>query len=572
MPETLLRAENVGFAHGARTVLGSIDITLNTRSRLAITGPNGSGKTTLLRILAGELRPDSGLIARIGRVGYLPQLASNRADPLSARERILAQAGLTEASRELDRLTAALSNGRTELIDAHAAALTRWLALGGDDAGARADTAAADIGLDPELLERPMASLSGGQAARVGLAALEVTRFDVVLLDEPTNHLDADGLARLHELVAARDGAVALVSHDRPTLAELASEVLELDPGDGSCHLYSGGWDAFERERRIGRERARSAYEDAAAERRRIAGIETEMRRRAAASARRVSGSGGADGDKHVKEWVRARADGAARRARRVGTRIERLEMPEAPREARPLRLELDAAERRDGWALRISGLVLGRGEWRLGPLELAVRYGDRIRLAGPNGSGKSTLIGAIAGEIAPLAGSIDRSASATIGTLGQGREGLDPGLPVAESVRRLTGLGVTEARTALAGFGLGAEAVTRPAGSLSPGERTRAELTLLAHAGANCLLLDEPGNHLDIESLELIEAGLEGWPGAVVLATHDERLAAALGAEQALELERVAGSAGPSAREVASDTVHSGPADPRPATMKERS
>lgn len=538
MPETLLRAENVGFAHGARTVLGSIDITLKTGSRLAITGPNGSGKTTLLRILAGELEPGSGLIARIGRVGYLPQLASDRTDSLTARERILAQAGLTEAARKLDRLTEALADGRTDLIDEHGAALTRWLALGGDDADARASSAAASLGIDPGLLERPMSALSGGQAARVGLAALEVARFDVVLLDEPTNHLDDDGLERLRDLITRRDGAVAFVSHDRETLAALAAEVLELEPEGGAAALYSGGWRAYERERRLAREHAVAAYEEADAERRRIAAIETEMRRRAAASARRVSARAGHDGDKHVKEWVRSRADGATRRARKVGARAERLETPKAPHEARPLRLELDVAERRDGWALRISGLILERARWRLGPIHLDVRYGERIRVAGGNGSGKSTLLGAIAGEIEPAAGSVERSASARLATLGQGREGLDPDRPVAETVRELTGLGATEARTALAGFGLGAEVVMRRASSLSPGERTRAELTLLAQAGANCLLLDEPGNHLDIESLELVESSLESWPGAVLVATHDERLASSLRVERVLELE----------------------------------
>src|SRR5690606_14607938 len=149
----------------------------------------------------------------------------------------------------LDRLTAALEAGDLDVIDAHGDALVRWVTAGGADADARLNAAAAELGLDPKLLDRPLRTLSGGQAARAGLAALRTARFDVVLLDEPTNHLDADGLAQLARLLRERTGGLVLVSHDRAVLAQTVDEVIALDGRTGRAEHYAGGWDACERER-----------------------------------------------------------------------------------------------------------------------------------------------------------------------------------------------------------------------------------------------------------------------------------------------------------------------------------
>src|SRR3954470_24860230 len=305
MPSTLLDARSITRHHGTRTVLQDVDLRVDAGTRLAIIGPNGSGKSTLLRALAGVEPVDGGTVQRFGTVGYLPQLADEDAAAstggASVRETIMERLGVAAAARSVAREEARLGAGDLEAVSPHAAALERWMALGGADAEARVAQAADELGLAGGLLDRPLGTLSGGQAARAGLAVLRAARFDVVALDEPTNHLDDDGLERLARLLAGRAGGVVLVTHDRALLQRSADTLLELDPQTGRATSYAGGWAAYERERDAARARALADHEHALGERTHLQAAARETRARAQSAMGRIHHDPH-DRDKHGAE------------------------------------------------------------------------------------------------------------------------------------------------------------------------------------------------------------------------------------------------------------------------------
>ena len=523
MGRPLLSAHDVVRTIATRTILRSVSLAVDDRSRIALVGPNGSGKSTLMRVLAGELSPDGGRVVR-GRgaaVLFLPQLDAT-GDLRPVRAVLHERLGVAAAAARMDALAVELAAGH-DVVEAHGEALEEWLARGGADVDARLDTAAAVVGLDAALLDRPAAELSGGERARAMLAAIDAARAEVLLLDEPANHLDTAGLDRLRRLLLARAGGLVIAAHDRDLLAAVTNQVIELDPHTGGAQEFAGGWAAYETERERAHRRAIEAHDRAVAERDRLRVRERSMRGRTAGVRRRAA----AEGDKHIRHAMRQSAQRSADGlAAGIARRAERIEIPDAPWESSAPALAFAAGGSRAGVVAALRGAVLTRGRFSLGPLDLEVRDGDRVLLAGPNGSGKSTIIAALAGRLEPSRGHA-QVVDGAVAEVGQERGSLlGPGsADLVSAVRAHASLGEREARAALAAMGLDKALVTRPPLTLSPGERTRAELAAATAAGARLLLLDEPTNHLDIEALQALEAALADWPGALVVATHDLRL-----------------------------------------------
>ena len=547
-PQTLatLVAHQISKFRGLAPVLVEVDLSLGSEHRLGVIGPNGVGKTTLLRILAGMEEADSGrlsLLPPTATVGYLAQEPVPEAGETLRRE-LGRRTGVDGAEQDLERAAESLAAGHPRAEEAYAGALERYLSLGAFDFDARALELFDELGLPERLLAVPTAGLSGGQRAKASLAALLLSRFDVLLLDEPTNNLDFEGLELLEAFLRERAGALAVVSHDRAFLEQVVTDVLEIDEGSHRAALYGGGFSAYLEARATARRHATEAFEAYVDERSRLRAREREQRQWAAQGVGRERRAP-KDNDKAQRDFRINRTEKQASKVRITEKALERLEVVERPYE--PWRLDLDlAAARRSGDVVaRLEQAVVERGEWRLGPVDLELSWAERVAVLGPNGSGKSTLIGALLGRLELAAGRRHLGPSVVVGELGQERDRFaGSGRSLVEEFLAATALPVAEGRSLLAKFGLGAGHVGRSAASLSPGERTRAELALLAARGTNCLVLDEPTNHLDLPAIEQLEQALSQWQGTLVLVTHDRRLleAVTVGRRVRLEQGRVVG------------------------------
>ncbi len=530
MTATLV-ASGLAGGHGHRTLFDALDLTVAPGDVVGVVGANGAGKSTLLRILGGDLAPQAGTVSLAPAdafVGWLPQ-EHERVPGESVAAYIGRRTGCDAATAEMDEAAEALGapDAGDAAADRYNTALSRWLASGAADLEERIPAVLADLGLDlsasPEQVL--MTSLSGGQAARVGLAALLLSRFDVVLLDEPTNDLDLDGLERLERFVQELRGGVVLVSHDREFLARCVTRVLELDLAQHSNRVYGGGYEAYLEERATLRRQAREKYEEFAEQKADLvsrARVQREWSSQGVRNAMKKS----PDNDKLRRKANAESSEKQAQKVRQMESRIARLEEVEEPRKEWRLEFTIGAAPRSSSVVATLNEAVFRQGSFTLGPVSLQVNAGERVGITGPNGAGKSTLLRGLLGRQDLDDGAASLGSSVQVGEIDQARSLLAGPTPLADAFEALVPeMASGEVRTLLAKFGLRADHVTRPVDELSPGERTRAGLALLQARGVNLLVLDEPTNHLDLEAIEQLEQALETYEGALLLVTHDRRM-----------------------------------------------
>ena len=537
MSATLI-AKDLTAGHGDRLLFEDLDLVVAPGDVVGLVGVNGAGKSTLLRTLAGLVPREQGTVSLsppTATVGYLPQEPERRPGE-TVREFLARRTGVSAAQAALDAATEALTAGAAGADDAYANALERWLDLGGADLDERAAQVAAELGLDVGL-DHPMTGLSGGQAARAGLASLLLSRYDVFLLDEPTNDLDLAGLDRLERFVTGLRAGTVVVSHDREFLTRTVTRIVELDLHQRQVNHYGGGYAAYLEEREVARRHAREEYEeyaDTKADLEARARTQRAWMEKGAKNARRKA----TDNDKIGRKFRTESTEKQAAKAKQTARLIERLEVVEEPRKEWELRMEIAAAPRAGAVVASLRGAVVRRGGFTLGPVDLQIDWADRVAITGANGSGKSTLLAALLGRLPLDEGHAALGPGVVVGEVDQARGLFLGDQPLLDAFgAAVPDLAPADVRTLLAKFGLRADHVLRPAATLSPGERTRAALALLQGRGVNLLVLDEPTNHLDLAAIEQLESALASYPGTLLLVTHDRRMLDAVSVNRRLRV-----------------------------------
>jgi ATP-binding cassette, subfamily F, member 3 len=533
----MLQLTNISKSYAAQTVLADVSFIVNPGKHVGLIGPNGSGKTTLLRIITSQERPDAGrvVVDAHATIGYLAQ--GIEPDPARTVGGYVSAgiAGLYDARRQVESIAAQLANRPTEeALAGYGEALARFEALGGYAVEHRLESILAGLGLVVPA-ETPLEELSGGQRARVGLARALIAEPNMLLLDEPTNHLDISALEWLERFIVSYSGACILISHDWTFLDATVSRILEIDDKTHRVTEYAGNYSAYVSAKSSEREQQFEAWQDQQIEVRRLQNSARHLR----GIAQFRKGGKADSSDKFAKGFFANRGLGTVRRAKQIERRVEHLmtdEHVEKPSSSWQMKLEFGAMPHGGQIVVVLEDLGfafdrrddpaghLGRENpmWLFRHTDLTLRHGERIAVVGPNGSGKTTLLRIITGELTPTEGRMSIGANVRIGYMPQDQVTLDADATPLSVIRGIAAMSETKARHFLHFFLFEADEVFTRVGALSYGERARLLLARLVVSGVNCLLLDEPINHLDIPSRTQFTVALDAFPGTILIATHD--------------------------------------------------
>ena len=497
---SVLIAHGLKRHFGAHEVLRGTDLRLEPGEKVGVVGRNGGGKTTLMKVIAGLEQPDDGelILPKGVRLSYVPQRPEFEPGTIAFEH---VSSGLDEVRQVREALEKTEQQLGELDGDALDAAVTRYGELNdrmeflaGWTADQRVEQVLSGIGFPEQLWERDANTLSGGEKARVAMAAELVRRPDLLLIDEPTNHLDLDGIEWLEAYLKELPSAVLLISHDRRMLDNVVDAIVELEFGE--LVRYPGNFSKYLVLRAERVEAAIRAYDNQAEKLRK----EEQFIK------------------KHMGSQRTSEAKGRLKRLKRV----ERLERP-INDVRRPI-LKMGEVQRSGEKLFHGEELAIGHGDKALHEgLEVRLGRGERVGLVGPNGAGKTTLLKVLAGKTAPIAGKLERGHKAVCGYYDQEQSDLDPESTPFKTIKREHPTATDEEiRSHLALFLFRGDDVDLPVGGLSGGERARLTLARLVLENPTWLALDEPTNHLDLASRTALEEMLSGYPGAMLCISHD--------------------------------------------------
>ncbi|MBO3142881.1 ABC-F family ATP-binding cassette domain-containing protein [Dermatophilus congolensis] len=510
----MLTASDIELRAGAQLLLRGATFRVAAGDRIGLVGRNGAGKTTLMKTLAGWRSPDNGRISGAADFGYLPQDPRDGDLEEIARARILSARGLGDLAQRMRETEGQMASAVPETAEAamerYPKLQARFEAAGGYAAESEAAAIASALGLSEKELTRPVGTLSGGQRRRVELSRILFSQAHTLLLDELTNHLDADSIVWLREYLRNYAGGLIVISHDVELLDAVVNKVYYLDANRQVLDQYNVGWKTYLQQRETDEKRRRRERQNAE---KKAAALNAQAEKMRAKATKAVA------------------AQQMLKRAEKIVSSLEEVQVHD-----KVAKLRFPDPVHCGKTPLRASGLSRAYGSQEVfTDVDLAIDKGSRVVVLGLNGAGKTTLLKILSGKDTPDTGQVEPGYGLRLGYYAQEHENLDGEATVLQNmVASAPDLTETECRKILGSFLFSGEAVDKPAGVLSGGEKTRLSLATLVVSGANVLLLDEPTNNLDPASREEILAALSNYKGAVVLVSHDA------GAVEALNPERV--------------------------------